>query len=96
MKEGTVKFFNNMKNYGFITGDDGKDYFVHVSGLKEGVNIKEGDRVSFEIVQGDRGLKAEEVEKIEEGAEGAEETEMEDIEEMEEPEESEVSDIEEA
>lgn len=65
MPEGTVKFFNNMKHFGFISGDDGKDYFVHSSGIKEGTSIKEGDRVSFKTVKGDRGLKAEEVEKME-------------------------------
>ena len=54
-----------MKNFGFITGDDGKEYFVHTSGLKEGITIKEGDRVSFKAVEGDRGPKAEEIEKIE-------------------------------
>lgn len=62
--EGTVKFFNTMKNFGFITGEDGKDYFVHVSGLNEGVSIKEGDKVKFEVVQGDKGPKAEQVEKL--------------------------------
>jgi len=63
MVEGTVKFFNSMKHFGFIAGDDGKEYFVHASGLKEGTSITEGDKVSFKVVQGDRGLKAEEVEK---------------------------------
>jgi len=65
MVEGTVKFFNVMKGYGFINGDDGKSYFVHKTGLKEGAEIDEGDRVSFEVVQGDKGPKAEKVEKIE-------------------------------
>ena len=64
MTEGTVKFFNTMKRFGFITGDDGKDYFVHESGLKEGTTINEGDKVSFKVVKGDRGEKAEEVEKL--------------------------------
>ena len=63
MVEGTVKFFNAMKSFGFITGDDGKDYFVHSSGIVKGP-IAEGDRVSFEVVEGDRGPKAEKVEKI--------------------------------
>jgi len=63
MTKGTVKFFNVMKHFGFITAEDGKDYFVHESGLKEGTMIKEGDEVSFKIVKGDRGPKAEEVEK---------------------------------
>lgn len=63
MVEGTVKFFNNMKNFGFISGDDGKDYFVHSSGIVEGETLNEGDRVSFDIVEGDRGPKAENVKK---------------------------------
>lgn len=64
MAEGTVKFYNEMKQFGFIAGDDGKEYFVHVTGLKPGTNIKEGDKVKFEVVQGDRGPKAEQVEKL--------------------------------
>jgi len=64
MTEGTVKFFNRLKNFGFIQGDDGKDYFVHVSGLKPGVTIDEGDRVSFTPTKGDKGDKAEGVEKL--------------------------------
>jgi len=64
MVEGTVKFFNSMKHFGFIAGDDGKEYFVHSSGLKAGTSITEGDKVSFNPAQGDRGLKAEEVEKV--------------------------------
>lgn len=61
--KGTVKFFNEMKEFGFITGDDGKDYFVHKSGLKDGVTIGEGDAVSFDTEKGDRGLKAVNVTK---------------------------------
>ncbi len=64
MAEGTVKFFNKMKHFGFINGNDGNAYFVHESGLKEGVSITEGDKVSFNVVQGDKGPKAEEVEKL--------------------------------
>ena len=64
MTEGTVKFFNMRKNFGFITGDDGKDYFVHTSGLSEGTSLDEGDKVSFEIVEGDKGEKAEKVKKL--------------------------------
>lgn len=77
MAKGTVKFFNPMKRFGFITGEDGKDYFVHVSGLKEGTMIKEGDKVSFKVVEGDRGPKAEEVEKVGEAEEEKEETDEE-------------------
>lgn len=61
--KGTVKFFNHTKGFGFIAGEDGKEYFVHQSGLADGVRIKDKDAVSFEVVQGDRGLKAEKVEK---------------------------------
>ena len=64
MIEGTVKFFNMRKNFGFITGDDGKDYFVHTSGLTEGTSLDEGDKVSFEVVEGDKGEKAEKVKKL--------------------------------
>jgi len=84
MTEGTVKFFNAMKKFGFINGDDGKSYFVHSSGLKEGTSIKEGDRVSFKAVTGEKGPKAEEVEKLEgKPAEEAEKTKDESEEEAE-------------
>ena len=64
MTEGTVKFYNDMKHFGFIAGDDGKEYFVHETGLKEGTSLAEGDKVKFEVVEGDKGPKAEQVEKI--------------------------------
>ena len=60
--KGTVKFFNEMKGFGFIAGEDGKEYFVHRSGLKEGVMLHENDAVTFDVVEGDRGPKAENVE----------------------------------
>jgi len=65
MVNGTVKFFNRTKNYGFIDGEDSKTYFVHGTGLAEGTEIDEGDKVSFTAVQGDKGPKAEKVERIE-------------------------------
>jgi len=61
--KGTVKFFNSSKGFGFITGEDGTDYFVHSSGLKEGAFIGENDAVEFEPTQGDRGPKAVNVSK---------------------------------
>ncbi len=64
MVEGTVKFFNADKRFGFIAGDDGKEYFVHESALKAGTSITKDDKVSFKPAQGDKGLKAEDVEKI--------------------------------
>jgi len=62
--EGTVKFFNRKKGFGFIHGEDEKDYFVHVSALPQGVFLKDNDRVSFNAVEGDRGLKAENVQVL--------------------------------
>lgn len=56
--EGTVKFFNTMKRFGFIAGEDDKEYFVHETGLKEGVSIQENDKVTFDVEEGDRGPKA--------------------------------------
>ncbi len=59
--KGTVKFFNRMKGFGFITGEDEKDYFVHKSALPEGTTLNDNDEVTFEVVEGDRGPKAEKV-----------------------------------
>lgn len=57
MQEGTVKFFNNAKGFGFITpADGGKDLFVHVSSLRD--EIRENDRVSYEVQNGQKGLNA--------------------------------------
>src|SRR3989338_6066827 len=67
--EGTVKFFNRRKGFGFIHGDDGKDYFVHFTALPQGVFLRENDRVAFEGATGDRGLKAEHVRLLEKGSE---------------------------
>ncbi len=58
MSNGTVKFFNNGKGFGFITPDDGgKDVFVHVNGLN-GSSITEGDKVSYDVEEGQKGLNA--------------------------------------
>lgn len=62
--KGTVKFFNAVKRFGFITGEDGKDYFVHISGLKPGTRLYEGDQVTFDVEEGEKGPKAVSVEKI--------------------------------
>ncbi len=64
--EGVVKFYNNKKRFGFISGDDGKDYFFHLSGIEQGEFVKDNDRVSFEVVEGDKGPKAEHVKVIKE------------------------------
>lgn len=56
--KGKVKFFNDSKGFGFIAGEDDKEYFVHITGLKEGVTIRENDEVNFDVEQGDKGPKA--------------------------------------
>ena len=59
--EGKVKWYKRDKGYGFIAGDDTKDYFVHSSQVPKFLQLREGDTVSFEPAEGDRGLKAENV-----------------------------------
>ena len=62
MATGTVKFFNNTKGFGFITpSDGGKDLFVHVSALKE--EIRDGDKVSYDVENSPKGLNAVNVKK---------------------------------
>lgn len=57
VKEGTVKFFNNSKGFGFIKPNDSdEDVFVHQSGLID--EIREDDKVQFEVAQGQKGLNA--------------------------------------
>jgi CspA family cold shock protein len=62
---GTVKWFNGTKGYGFITTDEGKDVFVHFSAIKmEGFKtLDEGQRVTLEVVDGAKGPQAANVEK---------------------------------
>jgi CspA family cold shock protein len=63
MKNGTVKFFNESKGFGFVIEDDSKEeYFVHISGLVDRVN--EGDAVEFELKEGKKGLNAVNVRAI--------------------------------
>ena len=63
MSNGTVKFFNNSKGFGFITPDEGgKDLFVHQSGLVDEIN--EGDKVSYDVEESPKGLNAVNVKVI--------------------------------
>lgn len=62
--QGKVKFFNTIKGFGFIAGEDGKEYFVHSTGLIGVTALSENDSVKFEIEQGDKGPKAVKVSKV--------------------------------
>ncbi|MFT4344154.1 MAG: cold-shock protein [Candidatus Woesearchaeota archaeon] len=61
--KGKVKFFDSGKHFGFITGEDDKEYFVHASAVGDGVSLAENDEVTFDVEEGDRGLKAVNVSK---------------------------------
>ncbi len=63
MVNGTVKWFNAEKGYGFITSEDGNDVFVHFSQIqKDGFKtLEEGEKVAFEVAEGQRGPQAENV-----------------------------------
>ncbi len=66
MAQGSVKWFNESKGYGFITADEGKDVFVHYSAIQgDGFKtLREGEKVSFEIVNGEKGPQAANVAKL--------------------------------
>jgi CspA family cold shock protein len=66
MEEGTVKWFNSAKGYGFISRKSGEDVFVHFNSIVgEGYKtLNEGDKVQFEVEKGPKGLQAKNVKKI--------------------------------
>jgi len=66
MQQGIVKWFNNEKGYGFIECDDGEDVFVHFTGIQEEGfrTLEEGQKVSFDVVEGNRGPQASNVVKL--------------------------------
>ena len=61
MNKGTVKWFNAEKGYGFITGEDGADVFVHFSAFK---SLDEGQAVTYDLTEGARGMQAANVTKL--------------------------------
>jgi CspA family cold shock protein len=56
MKKGTVKFFNEARGFGFITGEDGQEVFVHATALND--TVRENDQVSYDTENGKRGINA--------------------------------------
>lgn len=64
MMKGKVKMFNAARSFGFITGDDGKDVYVHASAVEGGVALAPGDVVEYEVEQSDRGPRAKGVKKL--------------------------------
>ena len=66
MAQGIVKWFNDQKGYGFITGDDGADVFVHYKAIDgEGFrSLQQNDRVSYDVVEGQKGPAAANVRKL--------------------------------
>lgn len=66
MKNGTVKWFNAKKGFGFISDEDGNDVFVHFTALamKGFKSLDEGDKVQFTVVDGDKGPQAADVTKL--------------------------------
>ena len=66
MEQGTVKWFNDAKGFGFITRQNGTDVFVHFSAIQSGGfrSLQEGQAVQFDVVQGQKGLQAENVQVL--------------------------------
>ncbi|MFH1257442.1 MAG: cold shock domain-containing protein [Candidatus Micrarchaeota archaeon] len=62
--KGKVKMFNTDRGFGFITGDDGKDVYVHTSAIEGGAALAIGDEVEYEVETTERGLRVKNVKKV--------------------------------
>tara|TARA_Y100000310_G_C20649030_1_gene798319 strand:- start:1248 stop:1586 length:339 start_codon:yes stop_codon:yes gene_type:complete len=67
--EGTVKWYNFKKGYGFIKGDDDQEYFIHYTALDKGVFLRENDKVSFDAADTDKGKQAQNVKLVQKASE---------------------------
>jgi len=67
--EGTVKWYNIRKGYGFVKGEDGEDYFLHHTALDKRVFLRENDQVSFEPAETEKGKQALNVQLLQKGSE---------------------------
>ena len=65
--EGTVKWFDGKKGYGFIVASDGQEYFVHFTAVPKGLRLRENDKVSFDSADTERGKQAQNVQLLEKG-----------------------------
>lgn len=62
--KGTIKWYNARKGYGFITGEDDEDVFVHRSAIPPGTFLNEGDKVEYKVEDTERGASAKDVKKL--------------------------------
>ncbi|MBI4361016.1 cold shock domain-containing protein [Candidatus Micrarchaeota archaeon] len=62
--KGKVKMFNDARGFGFITGDDGKDVYVHSSAIQGGTAFAVGDQVEYDVEQSERGPRAKNAKKV--------------------------------
>jgi len=62
--KGKIKWYNEMKGFGFIEVENGKDVFVHQTAIPEGTHLDEGDEVEFEVEKGEKGPSAVNVKKL--------------------------------
>ena len=69
MAQGKVKWFNGQKGFGFIVGDDGKEYFVHYTAMPQGTFLRENDIVSFDPNDNEKGPLAQNVALVKKGSE---------------------------